>query len=123
PPGAVSPPGADDYPGRVTVLTRLGRQHDRPAAVGTRLTPLVAGAPRLPGWIGPVAVALIAFGIRLWRLGEPHKVLFDETYYAKDAYALLQFGYVQDYKGEPEKVNEAILDGRLTDLFTGQPTQ
>lgn len=85
--------------------------------------PLTTRAPRLVGWLGPIAIALLALGLRVWRLGEPHRVLFDETYYAKDAYALLQFGYVQDYKHKSEEANEAILDGRLENLFTGDPTQ
>ena len=48
---------------------------------------------RWSGWLGPLAVAVFAGVIRFWRLGSPHDVVFDETYYAKDAWALLQYGY------------------------------
>lgn len=44
-------------------------------------------------WLGPVLVALLAGAIRFWRLGRPNEVVFDETYYAKDAWSLLRLGY------------------------------
>ncbi len=46
--------------------------------------------------------------------------MFDETYYAKDAWSLLQHGYVQDFV---EKANDKVVAGDLTGLMTGQPTQ
>lgn len=45
------------------------------------------------GWGGPLAVALLAGALRLWRLGRPHELVFDETYYAKDGWSLLRLGY------------------------------
>ncbi|MEV2194591.1 phospholipid carrier-dependent glycosyltransferase [Streptomyces phaeochromogenes] len=45
------------------------------------------------GWVGPVLVAVLAGAIRFWNLGRPRSVAFDETYYAKDAWALLKLGY------------------------------
>ncbi|GAA3809984.1 hypothetical protein GCM10022206_55710 [Streptomyces chiangmaiensis] len=48
---------------------------------------------RATGWLGPVLVAAVAGAIRFWRLGRPHDLMFDETYYAKDAWAQLQLGY------------------------------
>ncbi|MFK4106828.1 dolichyl-phosphate-mannose--protein mannosyltransferase [Streptomyces sp. NPDC019531] len=48
---------------------------------------------RRPGWGGPLLVALFAGLMRFWRLGSPQAVVFDETYYAKDAWSLLQLGY------------------------------
>ena len=75
---------------------------------------------RASGWAGPIAVTLLAFVLRVWNLGYPKTFLFDETYYAKDAYSLRKFGYVQDFA---EKANGRIIDGKLTGLFTGEPTQ
>lgn len=72
------------------------------------------------GWIGPIAVAVFALVLRVWNLGYPTKLLFDETYYAKDAYSLLKFGYVQDFV---KSANEQIYAGDLTGLFTGLPSQ
>ena len=44
------------------------------------------------GWIAPLFLGLIAGIIRFVHLGRPNSVVFDETYYAKDAWALLRFG-------------------------------
>jgi dolichyl-phosphate-mannose-protein mannosyltransferase len=62
----------------------------------------------LVGWAACVAVTLLALFLRLWHLGTPHVFEFDETYYAKDAWSLLNFGYERD---ATEKANDLILDG------------
>ncbi|MEU6958175.1 dolichyl-phosphate-mannose--protein mannosyltransferase [Streptomyces chrestomyceticus] len=58
------------------------------------LGPAAAGRlARWSGWGGPLLVALFAGVLRFWNLGSPAKVIFDETYYPKDAWSLLQYGY------------------------------
>jgi dolichyl-phosphate-mannose-protein mannosyltransferase len=71
------------------------------------------------GWLGPLIVTAIAGFTRFWHLGRPHNFVFDETYYAKDGWALLHYGAEQDYvKGADAK----ILAGNTgTDIFTGKP--
>ncbi len=69
-------------------------------------------------WAGTIALTLLAAFLRLWDLGKPTKFLFDETYYAKDAWSLLHHGYSQNYI---EKANEEILSGHTSDLWTGAP--
>jgi dolichyl-phosphate-mannose--protein O-mannosyl transferase len=69
------------------------------------------------GWVGSIAVTLLALFLRLWKLGTPHSFLFDETYYAKDAWSLLHFGYARDYLDNGDKVNQAILAGHTTDQW------
>jgi dolichyl-phosphate-mannose-protein mannosyltransferase len=71
------------------------------------------------GWLGPAGVAIFAFALRVWHLGRPNELIFDETYYAKDAWSLLQHGYVQDYV---ENANDKIISGTVTGLNTGEPT-
>lgn len=71
------------------------------------------------GWIGPVAVAVLAGVLRIRDLGNPNELMFDETYYAKDAWSLLNFGYVQDFV---ETANEQILAGDVGEIFTGEPS-
>jgi dolichyl-phosphate-mannose-protein mannosyltransferase len=71
------------------------------------------------GWIGPVAVAALAFVLRIWNVGRPRILMFDETYYAKDAYSLLRHGYVQDYV---ESADKQILTGDTHGLMTGDPS-
>ncbi|MFF3911193.1 dolichyl-phosphate-mannose--protein mannosyltransferase [Streptomyces sp. NPDC001848] len=48
---------------------------------------------RWSAWGGPLLVTLIAGLMRFWNLGSPRAVIFDETYYAKDAWALVHNGY------------------------------
>jgi dolichyl-phosphate-mannose-protein mannosyltransferase len=52
---------------------------------------------RLFGWLVTLMITAIAFGIRVFRLGQPNALIFDETYYAKDAYSLLRFGYERNW--------------------------
>ncbi|WP_431774662.1 dolichyl-phosphate-mannose--protein mannosyltransferase [Streptomyces cucumeris] len=61
---------------------------------------------RWSGWAGPLLVALCAGLVRFWRLGSPDNVIFDETYYAKDAWSLWEFGYEGTW---PKNANEQIL--------------
>lgn len=49
-------------------------------------------------WIIPLAVTLIAGLLRFINLSHPHMLIFDETYYVKDAYSMLQSGYEREWK-------------------------
>jgi dolichyl-phosphate-mannose-protein mannosyltransferase len=51
------------------------------------------GRMRLWYWGGPLAVTLLAAVLRLWDLGRPKALVFDETYYVKDAWSLIHLGY------------------------------
>ena len=67
-------------------------------------------ADRITGWVVTLAITAIAFVIRLVNLGYPNKLVFDETYYAKDAYSLLQHGYEREWKPD---ANAKIVAGNL----------
>jgi dolichyl-phosphate-mannose--protein O-mannosyl transferase len=69
-------------------------------------------------WIGPLFAGAVAALLRLVDLGRPAKFVFDETYYAKDAFSLLRFA---DARSFVEGANEKILDGDL-DVFTDEPS-
>jgi dolichyl-phosphate-mannose-protein mannosyltransferase len=82
---------------------------------------------RVLGWLAPAAIAVFAGILRFWRLGTPHAFVFDETYYAKDAWSLWHFGAEQGYistakKGAPDPANQKILAGHLHGLWTGDPS-
>ncbi|MFB9552689.1 dolichyl-phosphate-mannose--protein mannosyltransferase [Streptomyces roseoviridis] len=110
---------------------RLGRHGYRPAGQGSlsiglreRLVPpytrpsprmwsLLGIGPqaaervwRYAAWGGPLLVALVAGVLRFWKLDQPHAVIFDETYYAKDAWALVNQGYEGAW---PKDVDKTIL--------------
>ncbi|MFD5765605.1 dolichyl-phosphate-mannose--protein mannosyltransferase [Streptomyces sp. NPDC127049] len=61
---------------------------------------------RLAAWGGPLLVAAVAGVLRFWNLGKPHAVIFDETYYAKDSWALINQGYEGAW---PKDVDKSIL--------------
>ncbi|MDH2414686.1 phospholipid carrier-dependent glycosyltransferase [Nocardioides sp. CER19] len=72
----------------------------------------------LVGWVATVLVTVLAFVMRLWHLGTPREFQFDETYYAKDAWSLLHFGYARNYA---DNANEQILGGHTTGSFQSSP--
>jgi dolichyl-phosphate-mannose-protein mannosyltransferase len=74
---------------------------------------------RRTGWVVTLAVTALAGFLRLWRLGRPEEFLFDETYYAKDAWSLLRHGFTTGYvSGADQK----ILSGRVEGIFEESPS-
>ena len=76
---------------------------------------------RLPGWLVAVGLAVFAFATRIYNLGFPGKIVFDETYYAKDAWGLLHSGYERQWLdtkqfGTDDKIAAGDLSG-----FTDNP--
>lgn len=56
---------------------------------------------RLWGWLGPLIVAAVAGVLRFWNLGRPGTLVFDETYYVKQAYTLLVAGFDAAWPDDP----------------------
>lgn len=73
-------------------------------------------ADRLTGWLVTLLVTAIAFAIRVVNLGYPNKLVFDETYYAKDAYSLLKFGYERSW---PKNANDSVTAGNADVMQQG----
>ena len=48
---------------------------------------------KVRNWLPQVILLIIATPLRFLKLGNPETLVFDETYYVKDAWALLRFGY------------------------------
>ena len=70
-------------------------------------------------WTASIAVMLLAFAMRLVRLGQPRELAFDETYYAKDAWSLVHHGYVREYV---ENADQMIERGDLSGLWKADPS-
>src|SRR6202023_297700 len=68
-----------------------GTAAERIAALRARLMATMP-ADGLWGWIGPLLVTAFAAFLRFNRLSVPNAVIFDETYYAKDAWSILKHG-------------------------------
>lgn len=102
--------GHSPRPG-IGLRERLVPPYTRP---GSRLWAVLGVPPvladrllRWSAWGGPLLVALVAGVLRFWNLGSPHAVIFDETYYAKDSWALVNQGYEGAW---PKDVDKLILD-------------
>lgn len=71
---------------------------------------------RLFAWTGPVAVTLLAAVLRLVNLGNPHSLVFDETYYVKDAVSMLKLGYEGQWPNDADtKFNLGIVNQFTSD--------
>ena len=108
-----------DAPGRSPLRERLvppmpdgrGISTGAPSPALTRLglrvpTGLWLWMCRWAGWLGPLAVTLFGGLLIFTNLGHPHDIIFDETYYAKDAWALWHHGYEVNW---PANANQLIL--------------
>jgi dolichyl-phosphate-mannose--protein O-mannosyl transferase len=76
----------------------------QPSAAGLRRIDWLTLAAR---WSGPLGVTVLALVLRLWALGTPHKLMFDETYYVKDAYSLMTHGVEMNWAEDTNKLFEA----------------
>lgn len=75
-------------------------------------------AHRSASWIAPLAVTLLAGILRFWNLGHPHAIVFDETYYVKDAWSQWSLGWAATW---PDGADERFAAGE-TDIFTDDPS-
>src|SRR6267154_1020726 len=84
----------------------------RLAALRARLAPPMPD-DRLWGWLGPLLVTAFGAFLRFDRLRVPRALIFDETYYAKDAWSILNHGV------ELTLVNNAnaIIQAGHTNIF------
>lgn len=77
------------------------------------LAPAIPGNPWL-GWLGPLLVAVLGGLLRFDRLAIPGAIIFDETYYAKDALSLLKFGFEVE---TVEKADDLLLHNPNADIW------
>jgi dolichyl-phosphate-mannose-protein mannosyltransferase len=68
----------------------------RLATLRARLVPPMPGSA-FWGWAGPLLVTAFGTFLRFDRLGDPHAVIFDETYYVPDALGILKYGVEHNY--------------------------
>ncbi|MBN6051173.1 phospholipid carrier-dependent glycosyltransferase [Nonomuraea sp. RK-328] len=81
----------------------------RARSVRERMVPPMPANP-LWGWLGPLLVAAFGGILRFIDLAHPRAVVFDETYYAKDAYSLITWLVERVTVKDADK---AILAGNL----------
>jgi dolichyl-phosphate-mannose--protein O-mannosyl transferase len=68
---------------------------------------------RLLGWLGPLVAMAVGGILRFWDLANPHQLVFDETYYVKQGWSMIQWGV--------ELRNDPTLDAAksIDQNFTG----
>jgi len=69
-----------------------------------RLSPRVQSLLR---WGAPAFVVVVAAVTRLWNLGHPRALVFDETFYVKDAWTLFNLGYEASWPSDANPLFEA----------------
>jgi len=114
---------------RWTGLSRTADGRPVPSAA-ERARSAVAGlrpSDRAAGWLAPIGLTLLAFALRMYHLGTPKRFAFDETYYSKDAWSLINNGYAQTYLSDADgntanKIDDDILAGHTHDVWTGDPS-
>ncbi|MGV8876885.1 MAG: dolichyl-phosphate-mannose--protein mannosyltransferase [Rhodoglobus sp.] len=92
------------------------------AAVGTRLDHWWASrsvlTQRLAAWAGPLLVLVVAAVTRLVGLGHPASLVFDETFYVKDSWSLVNLGYEAQWPAEAD----ALFNSGLSNIFLSDPS-
>ncbi len=99
-------------------LSRTATGSEVPSAQ-ERASPRWRTEDPLIGWTLALAVTGLAFFLRWWKLGTPHQFSFDETYYAKDAWSMLNNGYVREYVKDADTT---ILNGNVSGLWQDTPS-
>jgi dolichyl-phosphate-mannose--protein O-mannosyl transferase len=97
-----------------TIDAASERRTGRGLSLRDRLVPSMPPAS-LWNWAGPLLVTLFGGFLRFYRLGDPHAVIFDETYYVPDAYSILRHGVELKHVST---VNELLLRGDMN-IFRG----
>jgi dolichyl-phosphate-mannose--protein O-mannosyl transferase len=59
------------------------------------------------GWILPLVVTFIGGFMRFWDLARPNKIIFDETYYAKDGWSMWIYGW--EHNWQPSSKADGLL--------------
>ncbi|WP_292899676.1 phospholipid carrier-dependent glycosyltransferase [Microbacterium sp.] len=99
---AVLPPATTAEP-----ATRLDRWRE-----ALRESP---GGLRVWRWLAPALITVFAFVVRVVNLGDPHQLIFDETYYVKDSWSQWVLGFPSTW---PEGADARFAAGD-TGFFTG----
>ena len=107
---AIGPGTAADVATTRSVALPGASTAERIAALRDRLiTPMPDD--RLWGWIWPLVITAFAAFLRFNRLSVPNSIIFDETYYVKDAWIILQHGVEWTWNQFPT-ANAQIVAGQ-----------
>ena len=108
---------------RVPAAARPGSAGPEARAAGVTAAAVTARGGMVPpmpgsafwGWAGPLLITLFGAFLRFSRLSVPKAVIFDETYYVGDAWAILQHGVEINHV----KNANALLTAGSTKILAG----
>jgi dolichyl-phosphate-mannose-protein mannosyltransferase len=113
---------SDEFDDVVSGEISTGSIDEVPEPTGSRLdrwwesrSPRVQRAAR---WGAPALVVGVAALTRLWGLGHPGSLVFDETFYVKDAWTLTNLGYEASWPAEAD----ASFNAGSTDIYSTAPS-
>ena len=111
-PASAAPVGPAD-------LTRSSSERGR-YGLDSLLDALAVAYIRAPrwGWLAPALIVLVAGILRFYNLAHPNAIVFDETYYAKDAYSYVYYGYELSWSKD---ANASFAAGHPSGLLTDSP--
>ncbi|MBS2966597.1 phospholipid carrier-dependent glycosyltransferase [Actinocrinis puniceicyclus] len=79
------------------------------------------------GWILPLVVTVVGGVLRFWNLVWPNSLIFDETYYAKDAWSMYVYGWehswVDSNTANPKLVGPGTMGHNGAASFNCNPCQ
>ena len=64
------------------------------------------------GWLGPLFFTAVGGIMRFWHVGAPHQLIFDETYYVKQGWSMILFGF--EMKVDPVLEQAKQVDQHFT---------
>ena len=121
-PEANSPDAAPTEPTEPTASATRGHQAGELSRTEIALRERLLGAPltanaKVWGWFGPLIVTLVAGVMRFWQLGRPHQLVFDETYYVKQGWSMVQRGYEQKVPANMPEPDAFFTHGQVATVY------
>ena len=104
---------------RLSGVTQTAPLHAHDERFGSRLDDwwgrVLSTPARLTAWYwgGPLLVLVLAAVLRFWNIGQPHSLVFDETFYVKDGWSLFNRGYETTW---PDGADDSFAAGD-TNIF------
>ena len=99
--------------GKVWWRPEAGPRPEARAPLAERLVPpFYPEFFRGAGWILPLLVTVIGGFMRFWNLADPNKIIFDETYYAKDGWSMWVYGWEHSWSSSSTANSSLAVSGK-----------
>ena len=88
------------------------RPDARPPLAERLVPPFYPEFFRGAGWILPLLVTAVGGFMRFWNLANPNKIIFDETYYAKDGWSTWVYGWEHNWQTSAKADPSLAVSGK-----------